>query len=207
MSDFEHSTGISLAPWHEALQGSKQLIVVVPDKKNVPAAALYACARNMAGWVPGFFTEAVIGKAGYIAPEKKQEGDMKTPLGLYSIDEAFAYNEFPETQMPLRVSGPADLWVDDPAHPDYNKWVKAPTTAQSYELMLRNDHQYEYGLVVGYNRQPVHPGKGSAVFFHVWENPQTGTAACIAMARDAMRQLLRWLKPYHSPRALITLRH
>ena len=64
--------------------------------------------------------------------------------------------------------------------------------------MRRDDHVYELGVVVEHNDACV-PGRGSAIFLHVWREPGAPTAGCTSMARDDLLRLLRWLDPAAEP--------
>jgi L,D-peptidoglycan transpeptidase YkuD (ErfK/YbiS/YcfS/YnhG family) len=65
--------------------------------------------------------------------------------------------------------------------------------------MKRTDELYEFGAVIEYNTDPVVPGHGSAIFLHVWSGPQSSTAGCVALAKDDVRRLLRWLDRNKNP--------
>jgi L,D-peptidoglycan transpeptidase YkuD (ErfK/YbiS/YcfS/YnhG family) len=102
--------------------------------------------------------------------------------------------------MPYRQVHGEDLWVDDPASPDYNRWVVAgQTTATSYERLKRDDDLYKFTLVIAYNTDPVVPGLGSAIFVHLWAGPDSTTAGCIALAEADLLQILPWLDPAAGP--------
>lgn len=144
--------------------------------------------------------KAVVGKNGFAPQNEKREGDGRTPSGLYRMGTAFGYAPSVGTKMPYRQALPEDLWVDDPNAPDYNRWVKqGETSATSYEKMRRDDNQYKYGLVIEYNTQPVIPGRGSAIFLHVWKEPKTPTAGCVAVSEEDILKILDWLNPAASP--------
>jgi len=68
--------------------------------------------------------------------------------------------------LPLRAIEKDDGWCDAPADSNYNRLVKLPYPA-SAENMWREDHLYDLVAVVGYNDDPVVPGKGSAIFLHL----------------------------------------
>ncbi len=88
--------------------------------------------------------------------------------------------------------GPRDGWSDDPADPDYNRPVRRPHP-YGHEAMFRADRQYDLVAVLDWNRHPVVPGRGSAIFLHVWRRPRWPTAGCIAFrARDLAFILARW---------------
>ena len=57
--------------------------------------------------------------------------------------------------MPYRQMTPNDIWVDDPASPDYNRLKKrGQTQARSFEDMVLPDDRYKYGIVIEYNTAP-----------------------------------------------------
>lgn len=145
---------------------------------------------------------AVIGKNGMALPGQKKEGDGKTPSGLFPISFAFGETERLATGLPYRATSDKDIWVDDPQSPLYNQWSELPTAARSFERMKRKDQLYKLGLIVDYNRHPIIPGAGSAIFIHVWRNESKGTAGCAALAEDNLRELVQALKLENNPAAL-----
>ena len=44
--------------------------------------------------------------------------------------------------------------------------------------------------VLDWNMRPRVRARGSAIFFHINDDPQTGTEGCVALPRKAMRRLL-----------------
>jgi D-alanyl-D-alanine dipeptidase len=135
--------------------------------------------------------------------EPKREGDGKTPAGTYPIERAFGRAESFPTQLPYLAISPTTEAVDDPASPLYNQIVDsrdfAPGAWKSSEKMLRADHVYDLGLVVGYNTRPAVPGRGSCIFLHIWKSPGSTTAGCIAMSREDLAEIVRWLTPAARP--------
>ena len=59
-----------------------------------------------------------------------------------------------------------DGWCDAPDDPNYNRLVSLPYPA-SAEHLWRDDNVYDLIAVLGYNDDPVVPGKGSAIFLHI----------------------------------------
>ncbi len=138
--------------------------------------------------------------------EEKVEGDGRAPAGIFRLDHAFGYAPEPPsgTRLPYRHATAADFFVDDAESPEYNQWVRLEigdpkTRWQSFERMCRDDDLYEFGIVVGHNDAPPVPGKGSAIFHHVWRGPGRPTAGCTAMKREHFVNLLRWLDPAKKP--------
>jgi L,D-peptidoglycan transpeptidase YkuD (ErfK/YbiS/YcfS/YnhG family) len=184
--------------------GVGQILVVASPFSGV-SAITYGMERHGCGWFPALGAiEVVVGRNGIALPGEKREGDGKTPSGLFPLEGAFGYPLHATTKMTYRQFADDDVWVDDPDSPDYNTVKKrADTDSSSAESMRRTDNLYEYGLIIGYNRNPVVKGLGSAIFFHVWEGRGIATAGCIAMARDEMIATLAWLDPARNPFAAI----
>jgi L,D-peptidoglycan transpeptidase YkuD (ErfK/YbiS/YcfS/YnhG family) len=122
----------------------------------------------------------------------KREGDGATPAGilplrtvLYRPDRQAA----PVCAVPVRPLSPADGWCDQPADPAYNRPVKLPINA-SAEALWRDDPLYDIIGVLGWNDDPVEPGRGSAIFLHVATASFAPTEGCVALAvADLVRVL------------------
>lgn len=182
--------------------GARQLITVEPSATPVTSAQLWE--KGDAGWQkvgPGF--RVVVGRNGTTPAVSKFEGDGKTPEGLYGLPMLFTRGEVTGYALPTVGLVREDKWIDDPAHPDYNRWIRGPTTARSYENLWLDSRVYDRILVLDYNMDPVVPGKGSAIFFHLWSSPTVGTAGCIATDPDTLESLLKWLRPDSHPMIFI----
>lgn len=158
-----------------------------------PIAELTYAGGRLA-W-PGGSAPAVCGRAGVAAD--KREGDGASPLGTFPLLRAFYRPDRvapPATALPLAALQPTDGWVDDPADPRYNTLVVLPYAAHHEELW-RADGLYDLLVVIGYNTDPVLPGRGSAIFLHVAAPDFAPTAGCVAVARDVLATLLPRLGP------------
>jgi len=127
----------------------------------------------------------------------KREGDGASPEGTFPLLYGFYRADRiarPESGLSMSALQPDDGWVDDPADPNYNRRVKLPYAA-SHETMWMAEPLYDLVVVIGYNTDPVVPGRGSAIFLHVAREDFAPTAGCIAIARDALVRLLGLLGP------------
>lgn len=157
--------------------------------------------RNGLGWGIGLQENG--------AGVEKHEGDGKAPAGIFPLGTVFGYAAQPPQglQMPYRQASERDYFIDAADSPDYNHWRSIPATQpndpkqhwSSFERMRREDHQYEYGMIVGHNMTGTVPGRGSAIFLHVWLDPATATSGCTAMSRENLLEVLTWLKPSANP--------
>jgi L,D-peptidoglycan transpeptidase YkuD (ErfK/YbiS/YcfS/YnhG family) len=149
---------------------------------------------------------AVVGLKGFAAEGEKKEGDKKTPSGVFELGQVWGYSEAFQTPMPYRLVTDEDKFIDDVNSKEYNTWVHGPTSAKSFEKMRRKDSLYEYGLVINYNMRPIVPGKGSAIFMHIWQSKNAGTDGCVALEKRNLIEVLRWLEPSKNPLIALNLR-
>ena len=157
-----------------------------------PISLAYSVGRLT--W-PGGETRAVCGRGG--VRTDKREGDGASPEGTFPL--LYGYYRADRIARPasgLRMTAlqPDDGWVDDPADPNYNRPVKLPYPA-SHEEMWLADGLYDLVVVIGYNMEPVVPGRGSAIFLHVARPDFSPTAGCIAIEGQALVGLLGLLGP------------
>ena len=190
-----------------AFPSSSQVILVTDGALSGSVAQLSAFEMHEGEWKPFLKTvPAMIGRNGFAPSGEKREGDGRTPTGIYSLGIAFGYGPKIDSAMPYRRMTRNDIWVDDPASPDYNQLRKrGETRARSFEDMVLPDERYKYGIVITYNMDPVVPGHGSAIFLHVWKDPKTPTSGCVAISEENTLKLLKWLDPAKRP--LIILGH
>ncbi len=133
-----------------------------------------------------------IGRNGVIAADAKREGDGATPIGRWRLRGVLLRPDrvpLPPLRLPWRWLRPHDGWSDDPRDPAYNQPVCHPHPFGA-ERLWRDDHAYDIIVVIDHNSQPVVPGQGSAVFWHLAQPDWQPTAGCIAMERSAMLDLL-----------------
>lgn len=196
---------------------TQQLLVVLSDDEQATTGYLHRYYKHDDQWLSvGSAIPIQLGRSGlawgsglHQNPPKeyqKREGDGKAPAGIFELGTAFGYHTKPsDVQLPYRVAGQYDYYVDDVNADDYNQWVALDSSIspeqrwQSFERMRRDDHRYELGLEVEHNKSPVIAGNGSAIFLHVWKDPQTPTAGCTAMSKDNMLTVLQWLDPQANP--------
>lgn len=138
---------------------------------------------------------AVLGRSGRTM--LKREGDGSTPLGTMQLLGGFYRADrlhLPPTRLamePIR----ADMgWCDAPDHACYNSLVRLPLAA-SHEKMLRDDRLYDICLVLDWNISQRRRHRGSAIFWHLSHESGRPTEGCIAIAPQAMLQLLPMLRP------------
>ncbi len=161
-----------------------------------------------------------LGKSGLVwgyglsAPPKgqkgKQEGDLRSPAGVFALGGIFGTVATPEKHGSLtyRKVTPNDLWVEDPSSRYYNQHLVLPKPASTkWELeqqMKLNDYAHSLKLFIRHNA-PGDPGRpiakaGSSIFFHIWRNNGGApTAGCTTMSETNLRALIKWIDPAKKP--------
>lgn len=135
----------------------------------------------------------------------KQEGDGRSPAGVFRLGTAFGFPAA-ATLQPLRVPYQqitATLeCVDDPASQHYNTLAdRAQGSADwtSSEMMFRVKVDYHLGVFVEHNTAPAEPGGGSCIFLHIWGKVVEPTSGCTAMAALEMEKIIKWLDSASEP--------
>ncbi|MEM7241057.1 MAG: L,D-transpeptidase family protein [Pseudomonadota bacterium] len=126
---------------------------------------------------------------------KTGEGDGITPAGTFRIlglgvrpDRVAISSIIPQFEI-----GPMDKWSDDPKDPAYNHLIRAHDHAFSHERLRRADPLYDAFVILDFNYPEAQPGKGSAIFLHIWRRPRYPTEGCVAFeAADFLDILSTW---------------
>ena len=155
-------------------------------------------AVSAAGWLllAGRRLRCALGRGGVVAD--KREGDGGTPQGCLPLRRVFyradRLRAAPSTVLPVRALAPDDGWCDAPGDPAYNRPVRHPYPA-SAERMWREDALYDVVVELGWNDDPVIPGRGSAIFLHVARPDYGPTEGCVALALPDLLALLSLCRP------------
>jgi D-alanyl-D-alanine dipeptidase len=134
----------------------------------------------------------------------KTEGDGKAPAGIFSLTETFGTIDKPGfVKLPFTRLEEWTECVDDVKSSFYNKIVNRMQVGNfdwnSSEKMLAVGAEYDLGVFVAHNSNPVTKGGGSCIFLHIWKDSGTGTAGCTAMERQNLDAILKWLDAKKSP--------
>ena len=149
------------------------------------------------GWMEagGILYRTALGRGGVRA--HKMEGDGASPQGTWPLREVLYRADRmarPETNLPVTALAPEDGWCDQPDDPLYNRQVRLPYAGR-HEDLWRADHLYDVIVVVGYNDEPVMPGRGSAIFIHLASEGYGTTEGCAALSRDDLLDIVADLAP------------
>jgi L,D-peptidoglycan transpeptidase YkuD (ErfK/YbiS/YcfS/YnhG family) len=198
----------SVLPLHLTTASASQVITVVADASGSTEAQLQAWQRSSSGWTRvGSPVQAWLGSAGMST--QASETSTATPIGSFTLTQAFGHDPNPGTKLPYRQTTPADWWISQ-AGPLYNTEQHCAGTCP-FTQGSPNEHlyyempYYTYAVVIDYNTHNsatgVVPGAGSAFFLHVTVGQPT--QGCVSIAESSLISILRWLQPADHPRILI----
>ena len=141
--------------------------------------------------VDDFRFKCCIGKNG--VSKNKVEGDKKTPIGFYEIENLYYRNDRlkkPWTKLKCIKINKNMGWCDDPNNlKNYNKFIKNRKNIKC-EKLYRNDRKYDLIIPIKYNFIKPIKSKGSCIFIHLTNNYKP-TAGCIALNRKDFLIMLK----------------
>jgi len=141
--------------------------------------------------VDDFNFKCCIGKNG--RSKNKVEGDKKTPVGFFSIENLYYRNDRvkkPSTKLKCIKINKNMVWCDDPNNKKYyNKLTKIKNGINS-EKLYRRDYKYNLMIPIKYNYPKSIKSKGSCIFIHLTNNYQP-TAGCIALNKNDFLIMLK----------------
>jgi L,D-peptidoglycan transpeptidase YkuD (ErfK/YbiS/YcfS/YnhG family) len=207
------------SPEVPAPSAEQLLLVIVPDWQATDGT-LQRFDRSESGeWsAAGPLTRVTVGRSGCgwgigcHPPQSngptKQEGDGRSPAGIFTLGTAFGNEPRLETKLPYLPLDEGHWCIDVATSPLYNKIVHEKDAGRaaingSSEPMRRDIHldgdlQYRLGFVIEHNPNGQ-PAAGSCIFAHPWVNQHTPTAGCVAMAERSLRETLAWLDVSKKP--------
>lgn len=204
-----HSTapvkGVAL-PLGYSTGTATHVVTVVASSHSSTVATLQAWTKAPGGgWLKwGSALTAHVGSQGLTT--SPSESKSATPIGSFTLTQAFGHNANPGTSLPYRQTTPADWWISQ-AGPLYNTEQHC-SSGCGFTLGSPNEHlfyetpYYNYAVVIDANRFPVHQGAGSAFFLHVTDGH--ATAGCVAIPQANLVTLMKWfLTSATHPRILI----
>lgn len=202
----------------------RQVVIgVAPNDKSSRVTLLMMEKRN-GTWQPITRTwSGRLGRNGLAwglgvhAPQRgiqKQEGDGRSPKGIFPIGAAYGYAPkiMKHPALPYTRITQHDLWVEDSNSSYYNCHLRIPhlpsNTWEKKAQMRQNDHAHSLKLFIAHNaptaqRRAV-PHAGSSIFFHIWRrNGKAATAGCTVMSESKLKLLISQINPSLRPHYIL----
>ena len=132
-----------------------------------------------------------IGKQG--STRNKKEGDKKTPIGTFGIENLYFRKdrkEKPSTLLKCIEIKKNMGWCDDIYFSKkYNKLIKTKKKIK-HEKLKRKDHKYDLLIPIKYNFKKPISDLGSCIFIHLTKDYKP-TAGCIALKKKDFLIMLK----------------
>ena len=143
-----------------------------------------------------FNCPAVVGKNG---PGKQSEGDTKTPLGTWTVGEAYGINDNPGSKIKYTKVTEDMYWCATGSNSKkYNQLIyKSENPNADYsedEHLIEYPGVYNYLLDLGYNKACA-PYAGNAIFLHCWRGENSPTGGCVGISEESMVTVLKTITP------------
>lgn len=185
-----------------------QVITVVADSNSDTRATVQRWRKSGGGWRKvGGAVAAYVGSDGI---GTASESSSKTPVGSFTMTQAFGRDADPGTRLPYLRTTPDDYWISSPGS-SYNTEQRCGNCGYDNgrnERLHDVTPQYDHAVVIDYNTRNapggVTQGRGSAFFLHIAAGEPT--AGCVAIPRDDLITVMSWLQPADNPRILIGVR-
>lgn len=197
---------------------STQCLVGIADTWDSSTVSLRLYQKDGGAWkAVGDSWKARLGKSGLVwgkgihpvpaGATTKSEGDKRSPAGVFAIGGAWGYDAAirKHPSLPYRQVTARDLWVEDPASPQYNRNVildHDPVTAwEKKQQMKQDDAAHSLKLFIAHNAPPKPtPNAGSSIFFHIWRRDGAATTAgCTTMEKPKLQWLIAQIDPARRP--------
>jgi L,D-peptidoglycan transpeptidase YkuD (ErfK/YbiS/YcfS/YnhG family) len=179
-----------------------QLMTVIAPTLRSDTATFNLYRRVGACWqlVDGPYVAFV---GGHGVTTSHREGDDATPIGLFGIQTTmYGVDPNPGVVFHYHQLVCGDWWDEQPSSSLYNHFVHAgcgttPPFGGDSEPLWEVVPQYDYFAAIEFNRFPIVPGRGSAIFLHV--SIGQATTGCVALPRVDLLRVLRALRPSLHP--------
>ncbi|MFF8731068.1 L,D-transpeptidase family protein [Streptomyces sp. NPDC015171] len=163
-----------------------QAVVVTGRGRNSPLCTVVLYRRTGTGWQAGPVWPAHNALRGWSAHH--MSGDLRSPLGVYTLSDAGGLLPDPGSRLPYHRSG----------------GFHSPGTGFKGEQL---EGAFDYVVAIDYNRErgtspldwtrPLGPGRGGGVWLHVDHGGPTH--GCVSVSKAHMKDLLRTLDPGRHP--------
>lgn len=171
-------------------------------------ATLQRWQKASGGWARiGTGVRAYLGTDGL--SRHASESSSATPLGSFTLTQAFGRDADPGTALPYTRTTPDDWWISQPGSL-YNTRQRCAascpfTRGTPNEHLYYTTPYYRHAVVIDYNTTNapggVRQGRGSAFFLHVTVGEPT--QGCVSIDGGELSRLMRWLVPSRHPRILL----
>ncbi|MEV0176152.1 L,D-transpeptidase family protein [Streptomyces sp. NPDC050803] len=178
--------GLGPGTWAEVPSDTRQAVVVSGRDKNSPRSTVVLYERTDAGWEAGRAWPAHNAQRGWTG--RHRLGDLRTPIGVFTLSDAGGLLADPGTRLP------------------YDRSIGFTATGTGFEGEPLAG-SFDYVIAIDYNRKPgtspldwtrpLGAERGGGIWLHVDHGGPTH--GCVSIAREHMKELLLALDPEKNP--------
>jgi L,D-peptidoglycan transpeptidase YkuD (ErfK/YbiS/YcfS/YnhG family) len=165
---------------------SRQVVLVEGAGPNSNRATVRLLQRE-AGWTEKGSWPAYVGKSGWSANHR--EGDLRTPIGVFTLSDAGGRLANPGTSLPYHRSTAFQAPAPSPGFGD--------SSADAFDYVVAIDYNRVPGKSPLDWTRPKGQGAGGGIWLHIDRGGPTH--GCVAVPKKAMRLLLTELDPKQDP--------
>lgn len=191
---------------------AQQLVVVTSLSWTGTQARLEAYENGLHGWEQVLGPEpARVGRTGMIPAQRRIAGSGTTPAGTFPLTLAFGLKPDPGIALPyVHITSDDHWWVADPASAHYNNlrlgagggFQGSEHGKRGSKRIAAHPREYALALVIDFNRPFPDRKRGAGICIRV--STGQSTDGSVAVQRDLLAELLRWLDPARDPVITIT---
>ncbi|PJE94287.1 hypothetical protein CUT44_28895 [Streptomyces carminius] len=165
---------------------TRQAVVVTGEDRDSPKSAVVLYERTADGWRAGKEWPAHNALKGWT--DDHRLGDLRSPIGVFTLSDAGGRLPDPGTELPYDRSGAFTI--------DGTGFEGEPL-AGSFDYVVAIDYNRAPGTSPLDWTRPLGAHKGGGIWIHVdHEGPTKG---CVSLAKTHMKELLRALDPDLNP--------
>ncbi|MFF9647249.1 L,D-transpeptidase family protein [Kitasatospora aureofaciens] len=160
--------------------------MVTGDDISSPTSRVVMYQRDSAGWHAGPTWAAHNALRGWSA--KHREGDLHSPMGVFTLTDAGGLKANPDTKLPYNQSSLFTIG---------GKGFEGEPLAGSFDYVVAIDYNRKTGVSPLDNTRPQGDAAGGGIWFHVDHGGPTH--GCVSLKAENMKQLLQALDPARHP--------
>ncbi|MGW0855739.1 L,D-transpeptidase family protein [Streptomyces sp. NPDC002690] len=183
---FDPLPGLGLRTSNRIPADSEQVVVVTGEGRNSPLSHVVLYRRTASGWQGGATWSAHNALKGWTRDHRLD--DLRSPVGVFTLSDAGGLRADPGSKLPYSHSGGFVV---------HGAGFAGEPLAGSFDYVIAIDYNHVKGTSPLDWGRPLGADKGGGIWLHVDHGGPTH--ACVSLAEEHMKELLRTLDPARHP--------
>lgn len=185
---FPELPGIGTTYGSQIPANSTQVVVAYGDSFTGYTTTVDFFTKVSTGWQLQNTWAGHNGDGGWVTLANRTEGDLKSPIGVYTLTDAGGKLANPGTKL---------SYVQSASFVDYGKGFLGESLLNAFNYVIAINYNHEAGTSPESTYYPLGAAKGGGVWIHVDHGGPTH--ACISIPQDGVKALLVTLDPADNP--------